>query len=235
MTFNRPCSPIRYFATRSIVAAFCTLVAGAAFGAGPNSQIVTNSQIIYDHSVEMRCAAEDMRDEIKTHFKGTNCYRKMLGTNTLIKLRSAAISRRVKRNPCYAGMDRDLARLNELLCEFGQLYETAIHLNAVGNSRCCIQGDASHVTNQLFFMADLANCMTAASQGLIFTAAPANFSPVQPAIIVPEFDPNLQPAPGVTPATQNRLRLNYEPATSTQPVTPLLEGPQPTTRSVLDR
>jgi hypothetical protein len=235
MTCNRPFSPIRYLATCSIVAAFCALVAGSAFGAEPNTQIVTNSQIIYGHSLEMRCAAEDMRDEIKTHFKGTNCYRKMLGTNTLIKLRSAAISRRVKRNPCYAGMERDLARLNELLCEFGQLYETAIQLNAIGNSRCCIQGDASHVANQLFFMADLANGMTAASQGLILISAPTNFSPGQPANIIPDFDPNLQPAPGVTPATQNRLRLNYEPATSTQPVTPLLEGPQPTIRSVLDR
>ncbi len=42
--------------------------------------------IVYDQAIELRCAADDMRDEIKTHFRGRNTTERCLAPRFRFKL-----------------------------------------------------------------------------------------------------------------------------------------------------
>jgi len=247
MTRNHPSSfRIATLAVGIGVAFACLLNAGTASAHQPDSQVV------YDQAIELRCAADDMRDEIKTHFRGTKCYRKMLGTALQIETRSAAISRRTKRNACYRGMDRDVAKVNELVCELTELYESTMRLNSAGIGRRCVVGETVHVVEKLSIMADLAGCMRLAADGLVALPVFATYSTAKPTLvpqtlIISEYDPNIDIAPGVTPPTQIEFQesyierpyptgqLDHNQGTTLPSATPTLNGPTPVYRSIIER
>ena len=232
------------------------IVACCIFAVNPTSAHEPNGALVYGHANELKCAAVDMRYEIKTHFRGTKCYRKMLGAASQIETRSAAVTRRTRRNACYRGMGRDVSKLNELVCELNKLYETTMRLNLRGANRKCVAGETVHVAEKLALMRELADCMNAASLGHVtsYISQPVQvFSPVSPTpnvptLIFPEYDPNFDVAPAVTPPTENELRgerietyhaqpgqLDHNQGTTLPSNNPTLNGPTPVYRSVIER
>ena len=153
----------------------------------------------------LHCAAEDMRDEIKTHFPRSRVYRNMLATNARIKIRSAAVARRVKRDPCYGGLERDLRKLDEWVHELHCLFDEAIERNI----QCLdkpIVGDIGHVADKIGGMIDLTHCIMAAANGQVEVILEPSIYSSQPALFeMPnefgsKFDryrPNIDVAPGV--------------------------------------
>lgn len=177
-------------------------------------------QFVQLKSEALQCAADDMRDEIKAHFRKSKVYGKMLSTNSRIKFRSGAIARRVKRNPCYSSMDRDLRKLDELVHELYELYEEAIDRSI----RCLdkpIVGSTVHVAVKLGGMIELTHCIMAAADGQVeATIYPTStIYPANPLDSPSSFEtlnefgskferyrPNIDVAPGVLPVVpQPRL------------------------------
>jgi hypothetical protein len=191
--------------------------------------------VIRCQASDLNCAAEDMRDEIKTHFRGTRCYRRLLGTNAQIKTRSAAVLRRIDRDPCYRGMKRDIAKLNELTCKLSEVYKTAIFKSNEGLGRPVV-GGTDHVVDKLVGMIAIADRLNAASLVLSSAAEPAPGLSDSQVIHVSEFDPNIDVAPGVPPVRiEQRLRPNYEQPPTLELEAPTLEAPKPVFRSVLEK
>ena len=191
---------------------------------------------------EIRCqtnvihsAAEDMHDEIKTHFRGTRGYGKLIGVNAQIKSRSAAILRRIDRNQCYRGMERDIAKLNQLSSELSDVYNDAMVKSNVGIGRMVV-GSTDHVVDKMVGMIVLADSLKAASLGQGVVAEPA-INLGQPQFAgVSEFDPNIELAPAVSaPTVEQRLRPGYEAPPSLETQTLTIEGPKPVFRSVLEK
>lgn len=121
------------------------------------SNVIANDAsalMIKQNAEAIRCVGFEMRDEIKTHFRHSKGYAKMLVVDAQIRVRSAAVSRRISRNPCYGGFDRDVQKLNDLTCELGLLCEQAV----IRASRCLdrpIPGDTQHIADRIFKL----NCL----------------------------------------------------------------------------
>lgn len=223
--------PIRIF---NFIAAFAVCCAAALNG---TTAVASDSlvNVVRSQAIELTCAAEDMRDEIKTHFRGTRCYGKLLAINARIKSRSAAIERRIDRNPCYRGMERDIAKLNELACELSEAYEVAMTKSNAGIGRP-VTGSTCHVVDKLVGIISLADSVRAASVGLNAFAGASPEPGLSQIIHVSEFNPNIDVAPGVPPGSdENRLRPNQDRSASLKVTTPTLEGPKPVFRSVLEK
>jgi hypothetical protein len=239
----------RFFALTAIAISF-------AFATNTVDAHEPNGAIVYAQAIELNCAADDFRDEIKTHFRGTKCYGKMLSTAARIRSRSAAVKRRTGRNSCYRGMNRDVCKLEKLVCELNKLYETTMQNNLRGVNRKCVAGETVHVAEKLAALTELADCMKAASKGLVGVATTQTIhtlSPVSPpqpvpTLIFPEYDPNFDIAPPVTPPTQNQIegkriesyrvepgQLDHNQGTTLPSPTPTLNGPTPVYRSVIER
>ncbi len=149
-------------------------------------------------------------------------------------------------------MNRDVSKLNKLVCELNELYEATMQMNFRGANRKCVAGDTVHLVEKLSLMGELTQCMKAASLGLV---SHNNVLPVQvltpvvaPTLIFPEYDPNFDQAPGVTPPTQNEFegariesyrvepgQMDHIQGTTLPSNTPTLNGPTPVYRSVIER
>lgn len=191
--------------------------------------------VIRAQSSDLNCAAEDMQEEIKVHFRGTRCYRKLLGINSQIQTRSAAVLRRIDRNPCYRGMDRDIAKLNELACELNEAYKTAMAKSGEGVGRPVV-GGTEHVVDKLTGMLVLADGLKATSLSILSTSNPV------PDLIYPQIladsgsGLNQDVAPGVpSVSNEHRLRPEYVPALPLETQTPTRSAPEPVFRSVLEK
>lgn len=182
-------------------------------------------KLIQIQSAELNLAAENMRQEIKTHFRGTRYYGKLLGVNAQIKSRSSAVVRRIDRNSEYRRLERDIQKLNELAWELSEVYESAISKSLDGVGRPVV-GNTGHVVDQLAAMIE-------STERLKFSFLSLSTS----ATIMPvlgegqqfsEFDANIEVAPGVPPVS-----LDQTPTPGSQPLK--LEAPKPVLRSVLER
>ncbi|MFK7767164.1 MAG: hypothetical protein AB8B55_08070 [Mariniblastus sp.] len=123
-----------------------------------------HARVLLEHAAELNCASDEMRDEIKTHFRKARYYGKMVGTNAQIRGRSAAVVRRLKRDPNYRGLCRDVKKLHELTCELESLYKEAILRARQGKDRPIFE-DTCHVAAQVRAMHEMADCMLAISKG----------------------------------------------------------------------
>lgn len=72
-------------------------------------------------------ATEAMRCELKAHFRRVPGYGRMLAANSQLRARVAAIGRRVKRDPCYRNLSRDLARAEEYSQRLGELVQDVLN------------------------------------------------------------------------------------------------------------
>ena len=152
------------------------LTFGLIFGFGADVKADHRSDVVRAHADKLQCAADNLRDEFKSHFKGTRKYGKLISLNAQIKSRAAAVERRVKRDPCYRTMDRDLKKLSELSCELAAVFEEALVLNARCEGRP-IKGDTIHVTEQIVNVKAIVECMVAASHSNV-VAPPGHLVPV---------------------------------------------------------
>ncbi len=112
------------------------------------------------NSEVLHLAAEDMRDEIKSHFSESKVYGKLLRTSSRIKCRSAAISRRVKRSDRYNGLERDLTKLDQLVHELDDLCQEAIEQSILCLDQP-ILGSTAHVVEKICHMIELTHCIMA--------------------------------------------------------------------------
>lgn len=146
--------------------------------------VSARTQILLDHAAQLRCATDHMKDEIKTHFRRSRNYGKMLAANSRVKSRSAAIARRVKRDARYKKLGKDLQQLDEVVCQLNELFEDALIRAAKGIDKP-ILSDTHHVALKLYRMRDISQWMLASLNGaaVVYTRSPTPV--VQPEYGVP--------------------------------------------------
>lgn len=105
---------------------------------------------------ELVDASKVMRDELKIHFRGVRGYGLMRVTAAQIKCRSAAISRRSSRDPYYRGLNRDVARVEDLTMRLGELVQKAIDCPERLERA---SGDVRHIVGQANLLLDLAEAL----------------------------------------------------------------------------
>ena len=179
-----------------------SMLACAMF-AMPSNADASQSTLILQHANELNCAGDEMRDEIKTHFRKARYYGKMLATSAQIRGRSAAVVRRVKRNPEYRGLCRDVAKLEKLTCELNSLYRETILRIQQGKDRPIFE-DTCHVLDLIENMQELSNCMILMAKGEVIVVEEIFIEPATPLIQSPRpisnfptIVPNNEIAPSV--------------------------------------
>lgn len=206
---------------------FCLLLAGMViqFGLSPAFGSESKEAIISSQSSELHELAIDMRDEIKTHFRGTRYYGKLLAVNARIKARSAAVNRRYLRDQDYRGLKRDVERLNEWAYELSDVYRLAFaHANT--DARRPVAGDTRHVVDK---MANMIVMTESLNSSMLHLRSP---DPLPTGVTIefnsiPEFDPNQDVAPDVPPVDQpSRFDVEGSPAELE------LESPEQTARTL---
>ncbi len=162
-------------------------LASADQPAGPND-------VISQHVEDIRCASLDMKDEIKTHFRGTRGYVKMLATNAVLRTKAAAIQRRVRRNSCYRRLEADVSRLNELACELQERFDEILECST---SRRPVCGDVGHVQAKINAIRSLAACAQVETCHRLGLAVPAQYQLIaEPVFVEPTMAPG---APVIQP------------------------------------
>lgn len=175
---------------KSAILAFATLVAASCSSSLIADQPAESDPIICQCIEELRCATIDMKDEIKTHFRGTRGYGRMLATNALLRVKAAAIQRRLNRNLCYRRLEKDVARLNELACELQERFDEILECSTFNRPVC---GDVGHVQAKIDNMRSLASCVRIEACRSLGLAVPEQF-------IAPAFAPTMAPgAPIIEP------------------------------------
>lgn len=153
---------------------------------------------------ELACAAGDMKDEIKTHLCGAKGHAKMLGINALVRVKANAIQRRVKRNRCYRRLEKDVSRLDELVCQLQEQFEEVL---ACSSPRRPVYGELGHVRAKLDSMRYMSLCLKAEAcrrldrpvpvsvQRLLYqpSIAPYDMAPGEPVLVEPHLVPEVQP------------------------------------------
>lgn len=176
---------------------------------------LSHHDIIYQYAEEIRCAADDMKSEIKEHFRGTKGYGRMLGANAVVRAKAAAIQRRVRRDACYRRLEKDAAGLDKLVCELNERY---LDILTCATPRRPICGDTFHVEAKLARMRELSLCLQAEACRRLGLAPPAvvlpartNYQPAPgPVIVQPEIlEPQIQP---IVPHNTMRSVLDSDPA-----------------------
>ena len=181
--------------------------------------------IIRRHAYDLQCVAVDLKDEIKAHFKGTPRYGKLLGTNAQIKSRAATIERRIKRDPYYRSLKRDLEKLDELTCRLNTVFDEALDKHAHGVGRP-IKGNPIHVADRIVNMIEISRWMTAVYKGQVIV----DYEPALPP--VREFGP----APQRAIPSRSEFRSEFEPYDPNYDVAPgVLVIPPSRDHSVLKR
>ena len=119
-----------------------------------------DDQANFERTLTVACELEDasevMRDELKIHFRGVRGYGVMLATAAQIKGRSAAIGRRFDRNPYYRGLDRDVARVEDLAIRMGELVQKAVDCP---DRLERASGDIRHIIGQANRLLDLTEAL----------------------------------------------------------------------------
>jgi hypothetical protein len=109
--------------------------------------------LIRQHTESLKCAADVMKDEIKAHLRGVRGYGKMIGANAVVKSRASSINRRIKRDPCYRGLDRDIEKLNDAICKLSREYAEIL------KCRPDLAACTCHIASQLDKMNRLVDCI----------------------------------------------------------------------------
>lgn len=171
-------SPVKISSSLAMIAITSLLASQAKADHSPQLMIAQDAK-------QLHCLADDMHDEIKTHFKKARGYGKLMGLNVQVRSKSAAIARRIKRNPCYKGLDRDLSKLGKLTCELTEKFDEILR-----TGQCRIQGDTFHVVEKLAQMNELAAIMASVhANGIVLVEN------LVPAIAIPVQDSGLGHSP----------------------------------------
>lgn len=176
--------------------------------------------VIYLGANDVECASKDMKGEIKTHFRGVKGYGKMLCANTKVRVKAAAIQRRIKRDNCYKCLEKDVNKLDRLVCELQEEFEAAL---ACSSPKRPVRGDVSHVEAKLISVRQWTSALqTEVCNRLGKTVA----APV----IISELPIINQPAPIVVPphfAPQHTVPHQQLPVLEPSIVEPPITEPAP--------
>ncbi len=180
----------------------------------------TCSRCIQTTSKQIRCIADDIKCDVKSSLKGEKGYVKIVATNARIRVKAAAICRRIERNCDYRGLCRDVKKLNELACDLKQNFDQSIaYLNQC--KQCPVTGCHCQVAKEIDTLIELARGLDAILTGETFAQSPATnvifdypaYPSADPAVApLPVLEPPLTVAPG-PPQTQVR-----KPSTGPQSV-----------------
>lgn len=155
----------------------------------------SRASIIYGHAKDLKCAGDEMKDEVKAHFRRSRNYGKMIAASSQIRGKAAAIERRIKRDPCYRTLEKDVKKLDELTCKLNALYEEAM----IRAAKCLdkpVLGDTRHVARKIHMMLDASRCMVLATHSHYVALAPEiSTSPMFTPVSIYEREPF--PADGV--------------------------------------
>lgn len=203
----------------------------------------TNADPALTVACELVDASKVMRDELKIHFRGVRGYGLMRVTAAQIKIRSAAISRRTNRDPYYRGLDRDVARVENLTIRMGELVQKAIDCPERLERA---SGDVRHIVGQANLLLDLAETL----RGVVtpycvpdtMTIEETTYQPLEfqngarPHLKTPGYHGSVLPRVQDGPTLQapyergSRSSPGFETAPgipATQSVVPQLIGPEP--------
>lgn len=185
---------------KSAIVALATLMTASCSSLLIADQPAESEPLICQCIEDLRCATIDMKDEIKTHFRGTRGYGRMLATNALLRVKAAAIQRRLNRDLCYRRLERDVARLNELACELQERFDEILACSSYNRPVC---GDVGHVQAKIDNIRGLASCVQIEACRSLGLAAPEQFfapalaptmAPGAPVIEPLEFVPQIETA-----------------------------------------
>jgi hypothetical protein len=209
--------PSRIFASALKLTAACLVV---FFSWSSLSAHETCSQCIQTTSKQIRCIADEIKCDVKSSLKGEKGYVKIVATNARIRVKAAAICRRIERNCDYRGLCRDVNKLNELACDLKLNFDQSIaYLNQC--KQCPVTGCHCQVANEINTLIELARGLDAILTGESFSHVPGSnvifeypaFPNADPAVAPsPVLEPPMTVAPG-PPQTQVR-----KPSTGTQSV-----------------
>ena len=197
-----------FFVCHSITAVVC-----------PADEI--QSETVLTQAAELVGLADDVQNELKTHLTRVRGQGKMRGLNSQVRGRTAAMIRRIRRNPDYNTLPQDLEKLVELTgklnLSFGEL-----GLSPNQGREAPGIGVADRVSVRLARMSELAFSMRALkANGFPPLSKPRSKT-------IPAFNPAVDIAPGTSPA------LNGPTISTDRPVTLSSSEPeQPRVYSIL--
>ena len=198
-----------------------TLVTLCVIGFSTSNSLSANETCmpcIQSTSKQIRCLADDIKCDVKSSLKGEKGYVKIIATNARIRVKAAAICRRIERNCDYRGLCRDVEKLNELACNLKLEFNEAItYLNQCKN--CPTTDCHCKVGNEINSLVELARGLKAIVTGEAFVSSfstPAVNLPPQP--VPADLRPVIAPTPTLRPPLLNAP--NSAPNPVRQPVAP---------------
>lgn len=144
------------------IPALMLLIVASLFAVPGEVSAQSPATIILGNAKQIRNSADDVKDQVKAHFRGSKNYGKMLSASAQIKGRASTIVRRIKRDPYYKSLGKDLKKLDELTCKLNALFEEALIRAAkrlddpIGNTR--------HVARKIHSMLEAVRWMALASR-----------------------------------------------------------------------
>ncbi len=190
---------------------------------GPSSEVKGNeclAESIQTQSQQIRCLADSIKDDLKCSLKGEKGYGRVVAVNARIRMKSAAICRRIERNCDYRGLCRDVAKINEFACELQTHFNESLAF-ATQCHQCPPTACQLKLAREIESLIAYTRGLDAILTGDAFVALPRVSDTIFPA------DPNFQFAPPVEPAQSSQI--------------PVLQGPtkvlrpESTPQSVLNR
>ena len=180
-----------------------------------------SQHIIVAHAESLILVADEIKHEIKKHCRGLKGYGKLFGVDAQIRGRAAAVVRRLKRDPNYSNLDRDLEKLTLLTVELDAEYEALIvHARQVRNEQAVM--NTRHVKTKIVKARKIANSMRVARGGGLLPLVTEN-PDVQ---VDSEHNPQVDSARSISPIFGN-TSFQSESSRSTDRLR--LTAPLPTT------
>jgi hypothetical protein len=182
-------------------------------------------EMIVSQAEELVRLADEVQNEIKTHLRSVRGQAKMRGLNSQVRGRTAAVIRRIKRNPDYDALPKDLEKLVVLTRKLNISFEE-LRFRPDQNRKFPGMGVTGRVSDRLARMSELAGSTRALSVN--------DFPPLaEPSRTIPEYDPAVDIAPGFVP--DNAPTINSAIAPDGQIIVPAPEPQQPRMHSVLEK
>lgn len=159
----------------------------------PVDQIQKES--ILSQAGEMIGLADEVQNEIKTYLTRVRGHGKMRGLNSQVRGRTAAVIRRVQRNPDYSTLRQDLDKIVELTGRLNLSF-AELGLSPIQGREAPGIGAADRVSARLARMSELASSMRALKSG---GSSPLSKSRSN---TIPAYNPAVDNAPELAPALE---------------------------------